>query len=74
MTAENPTTEGAALMVLQDLRDELKELNRTLGTICALAQCPNVRHGFIAMRNLRSHVERFGAKPDPKRKTKETKK
>lgn len=56
--------DAAQLAVLMDIRDELQAANAALRTLRALAQCPNVRRGFIAMRKLREHL----APAKPRRK------
>ena len=57
----------AHLAVLMDIRDELKQQNRHLDALEGLARCPNVQRGFISMRQIILHLEKFGAKAKPKK-------
>lgn len=65
------STEGATLAVLMDIRDEMREQTRLLITVKNLAQCPNVRRGFVSMHKLRRHLESlFPSVARPKRRRK----
>lgn len=61
--AETISFDGAQLAVLMDIRGELQEANATLAALLRLAQCSNVRRGFIAMHKLRQRLAPAKAKP-----------
>lgn len=64
--ADTISFEGAQLAVLMDIRGELQSANATLSALLLLAQCSNVRRGFIAMHKLRQRLA--PAKPGRKAK------
>ncbi|HCE07059.1 MAG TPA: hypothetical protein DEQ40_00365 [Oxalobacteraceae bacterium] len=58
--------DAAQLAVLMDIRQEMRIANETLSVLRMLAQCPNIRRGFIAMHKLRQRLAPGKAKPKRK--------
>lgn len=51
-----PSVEQAALAVLMDIRDELKESNRHLRALEGILGCHNVTRGMMALHRLDRRV------------------